>query len=207
LGGTSDGFADSESFCLDLGFFQDDAEAMKLLMLHELFHIVQAKLKPATGKLTKTSTNEKLFSLMENTFNEGSASFIANPFSIKDPKDYSKWFQGKYKTNLNRIEDNFQLFTSLFYRLQFDSTAVLDDVYPIGFSDRWGSPFYFVGMRMCELIRKYEGENFLNTYLRKSSVQFFQAYTKYSKLENKPDEFPIFTKWMERKINEMGKER
>ena len=206
VGGTSDGFARENTFSIDLGFFRDDIEAVKLVMLHEAFHIIQesvnAHYNVSMEKWNKS--DQSLYEILTHLFLEGSASYLANPLIIEDPKYYSKWFQGKYRRNLDRMVDNFELFKSMLYRLKYDENASLENVYNLGFSGTWESPNYFVGFRMCELIKKYEGDDFLSNYIRLSPTQFFLNYNRYAKLENKPDYYPVFSDSIEKSISKIG---
>ncbi|WP_040280324.1 DUF5700 domain-containing putative Zn-dependent protease [Psychroserpens damuponensis] len=206
LGGTSDGFSNGATFSIDLGFFSDDIEAMKQIMLHEIFHIVQTKLykRPSSFKESIGKSDKNLFNLLDKLFREGSASYLANPLLIDEPKSYTIWYQSKYNKNLNRIKYNFQLFQSVFYNLEYDGNANFDDLYTIGFSGMWSSPFYFVGFRMCELIKKHEGEDFLLKYLRLSPTNFFLAYNNYAKLENEPNTYPVFNQHIEEQVNSIN---
>ena len=203
LGGKSDGFAEGNSFNIDIGFFKDDLEALKLIMLHEVFHIVQNKLELTLEVHNLTGAKEDLYNLAKHVFQEGSASYIANPLTFKNPKTYNSWFQKKYQKNLGRIEDNFELLGSIIYRLLYDGDFKFEDAYNIGFSDQWGSPFYFVGFRMCELIRKYENEEFLTEYLRSHPTKFFLKYNSYAKKEKHQNEYPIFNETIEQYIREI----
>ena len=114
LGGTSDGFSDGKNFSLDIGFYDDDIEGVKLIFLHEMFHIVQSKLYPKNKVYEESLTEKELqqFSIIKYLFKEGTASYIANPLKIKDHKSYLKWFSRKYKNNLRRTQQNFDLFES-----------------------------------------------------------------------------------------------
>jgi hypothetical protein len=203
LGGTSDGFANGNIFCVDLAFFNDDIEGFKLLTLHEMFHIVQSFIKPENHNINLNNTTQKINNLFTNVLNEGSASFIANPLLINQPGTYNKCFQGKYRLNLNRIKDNFQLFESMLIRLHTDSIATFEDIYAIGFSGRWESPLYYVGFVMCELMQKYEGDTFLNKYLRDNPLKFIKGYIKYSTLENMPSKYPLLGSYSINIINKI----
>ena len=206
LGGTSDGFSDGTTFCIDIGYFKDDIEGMKLLILHEMLHIVQKKIGFDFSYFKENASKFEIdvFDLLSTVLSEGSASFIANPLLIEAPKGYTTWFQRKYNRNLKKTVDSFQLFQSILYRLQNDKNIRFRDLYNIGFSGAWDSPFYFVGFRMFELIRKYEGEGFLSKHLRLSPTKFFLTYNKYAKLENSPGTYPIFNDYIESSIKSIN---
>ncbi len=195
IGGTSDGFAEGYYYCLDLVYFMEDIDAMKLLLEHEAFHILQANVYNKHDKNINQLQSYELgiYTLLKDLFNEGTASFIANPLNIQNPKPYTKWFQSKYKLNFRRIDENFELLQSMIIRLFYDKECNYNNVYNLGFSGKWESPLYYVGLRMCELIEKKEGQFILNEYLRKSPVEFIVAYQKYAKMEDNTKQYPVFT--------------
>jgi len=45
--------------------------------------------------------------------NEGTASLVGDPLIVKDGGSYIRWFQKKYRRNLQRMKDNFGLIAKM----------------------------------------------------------------------------------------------
>ena len=75
--------------------------------------------------------------LLEQTMNEGVASWIGDPTRATGGGPYVTWFAQKYKRNLDRLAQNTALFDTLLFRLWNDPSAPRDVLNPIGFSGGW----------------------------------------------------------------------
>jgi hypothetical protein len=62
------------------------------------------------------------------------------------------------------------------FRAAHDGEADYKELYSLGFSGTWGSPLYFVGYRMSQVIARYGGRNKLASYLAQPSGSFFADY-------------------------------
>jgi len=191
VGGTSDGFApNSKTFYVALDYFEDDYEGLKLVMAHELFHNVQAAAAAANKQFFKEGAPANVknsFTLLQNTLKEGTASAIGDPLEVTSGKKYTTWFQGKYRTNLRRIESNFALFDTLLFRLYNDPDADPGKLYNIGFSGMFDSALYFVGYRMTRVLEKHKGKDVITAAINENPVRFFNQYIKLYKEQNDPE--------------------
>ena len=187
LGGTSDGFAPaSEAFYIALHYFGDDAEGLKTLMAHELFHNVQAGLRGGRKPEGRPNVTKSL-SLLQHTVAEGTASMVGDPLALPAGKPYTDFLRAKYKRNLDRIATNFALFEALLFRAYHDPGADYDQLYRLGFSGTWDSPLYFVGYRMGRVIEKYEGKAAVRELIGAEPARFFARYVEVYRKHNDPD--------------------
>lgn len=193
LGGTSDGFVPSEeSFCVALHYFEDDIEGLKVLMAHELYHIAQRtawRTHPRSREIDASLAPglSRSLDLLRGTLNEGTASLVGDPLEVEDGKNYIRWFQTKFRRNLQRIEANFALFETILFRFFHDPEADPGVLYNIGFSGMWDSPIYFVGYHMARSIERYEGREAVAEAMRECPLVFFNRYAALTREHEDPD--------------------
>ncbi|MCO1336486.1 hypothetical protein MO867_19320 [Microbulbifer sp. OS29] len=186
VGGTSDGWAKDGNFYIALQYFKGDYKGLLILSIHELYHVAQPYFY---GKSQKPDSScEKI---LNQTRMEGIASIVGSPFNVTEGKEYIVWFQQKYKTNLQRISDNFVLLEMMLYRACNDPDVEFDRIYPLGFSGRWNSPLYYVGYYIGNTIEEIKGRDFLISTLKKSPSAMFKAYIDIYK-EDKAKDIPRF---------------
>jgi hypothetical protein len=110
------------------------------------------------------------------TMMEGTASFVGHPVRADDAGPYLDGFRNRYRTNPERIQDDFAVFDTLMFRAVHDGDAGYEELYSLGFSGSWGSPLYFVGYRMAQVLSRYAGRAKLAAYLRQPAANFFADY-------------------------------
>jgi len=177
LGGTSDGWAQpGRELYLALQSFDGDYDGLVTLMAHEVYHVVQYSVMPMTGSAATDARQRNAENLMIATLMEGTASFVGDPTRADGGGSYLEWYRGRYRRNLERIQDDFALFDALMFRAAHDGEADYKELYSLGFSGSWGSPLYFVGYRMSQVIARYGGRAKLATYLGQPAGSFFADY-------------------------------
>ncbi len=178
LGGNSDGFTDdNNSFYLEIQYYLDleDIDGIISMVAHEVYHIIQERnFAHEIEKLKLRDTLQSVYMLIRNVYQEGSASLVGDPSSIKHPKGHSLFLQKKYKRNLLKLEESFYLFESLL--LQSIENPNEDLLYGIAFGAQWDSPLYFVGYEICTQLERKKGEDAMIEYLSKSPTYFFMDY-------------------------------
>ena len=206
VGGTSDGFALGNTFCVALHFFQGDYLGLKLLMTHELYHIAQNALLPTdstASTVTPPANIAACTDLLSSTFNEGTATWIADPLEISGGGAYLDFFRNKYQKNLMRIGGDFTLFDTLLYRLYSDPQADETQIYDLGFTGIWDSPLYFVGYQMSKIIAKYEGRAAVTTLVGKNPALFFNRYIHLARLHKDDPDVVLLSASSEKIISEI----
>lgn len=176
LGGNSDGYTNDENaFFIEIQYYLDDVEGIISTVTHELYHIIQQRsFDSKTEKLKLQAIFYPAFMLIENLYQEGSASYVGDPLSIDQPKEYSIFIQKKYKRNILKLKESFYLFESLLLQSIADPNE--DLLYNIGFGGQWDSPLYFVGYEMCLQLEQKNEEGTIKEYLSKSPTYFFMDY-------------------------------
>jgi hypothetical protein len=184
-GGTSDGFASGDAFCVALDYFRDDDAGLQIMMAHELFHVAckaAASAAPRSGEAARLSpAAARILPLFENTMNEGIASRVGDPLAATNGKAWIEWFRGKFERNLERLDASFVLFDTILYREYHDAKAPVDQLYRIGFSGAWDSALYFVGYEMARVIEQEEGSGAVVQSLSRGSIRFFEKYIEISR--------------------------
>lgn len=183
VGGTSDGFAPSgNDFYIALHYFRGDEEGLRVLMSHELFHILRRPPKPTERDAAVIPRHVRAARrLVDQTMNEGVASWIGDPTRVTGGGPYVEWFSQKFKRNLDRLGQNVTLFDSLLYRAWNDADANADDLYKLGFSGGWDSPLYFVGYAMARYFAEKEGPEAVAAAVRAGAQAFFARYRAAAK--------------------------
>ncbi len=179
VGGSSDGFApEASDFYIALHFFRGDEEGLRVLMSHELFHIIRPKPKAVTPEPPRNVAAAR--ELIDHTMNEGVASWIGDP-TRAPAGPYVDWFALKYKRNLNRLSENVALFDVLLYYIWNDAEADENGLYKLGFSGVWDSPLYFVGYAMAGYLAAKEGPGAVPDAVRAGAEAFFARYRAAAK--------------------------
>ena len=180
-GGQATGFTfdDEPVFYLAANRIGDDAAGMELIIVHELFHVVQARRspwKPDDIKALKAE-NPARGNVMEHLYNgylEGCATFVANPSDYSGDGLTVTFFKEGKEQNMKYIKRRFVTFEAYMSQLWYDSHANAEAIYSAGFYD--DGPMYFVGYRMAEALVAAHGQNYLKTALDQSPAQFYLDY-------------------------------
>ncbi len=185
VGGSSDGFAPGDGdFYLALHYFRGDADGLRLLMSHELFHVLRRRLpppRPKDGKPPDPPNVVNVRSLLEQTMNEGVATWIGDATRVRGDGPYVAWFAQKFRRNLARLGENAALFDTILFRLDRDPAVSRDALYPIGFGGGWDSPLYFVGYAMASFLEKTDGRAAVAAAVREGPERFFARYLAAAK--------------------------
>jgi len=183
VGGGSDGFASNDAdFYIALQFFRGDEEGLRVLMSHELFHILRPSVKPAERDAAVVPRNvRKARQLIDQTTNEGVASWIGDPTAATGGGPYVEWFAKKYRRNLDRLGENVTLFDLLLFRAWNDEDADAETMYMLGFSGTWDSPLYFVGYAMARYLAEKEGPTAVPAAVRAGPEAIFTLYRAAAK--------------------------
>ncbi len=183
VGGSSDGFAPAgRDFYIALHYFRGDEDGLRILMSHELFHILRRAPAPAERDAAVVPANVRAAQrLVDQTMNEGVASFIGDPTRAAGGGPYVEWFSQKFKRNLDRLDQNAALFDTLLYRAWHDAAPDADKLYLLGFSGAWDSPLYFVGYAMARYLAEKEGPAAVPAAVRAGAEAFFARYRAAAK--------------------------
>jgi len=178
VGGGSDGFAPNDTdFYIALQFFRGDEEGLRVLMTHELFHVIRPSRKPAEREAAVVPRNVRnARELLDQTMNEGVASWIGDPTAATGGGPYVEWFGKKYRRNLERLAENVTLFDSLLFRAWNDKDADPNALQLLGFSGVWDSPLYYVGYAMARYLAEKEGPAAVPSAVRAGPEGFFARY-------------------------------
>jgi len=101
---------------------------------------------------------------------------VGDPLEVEDDHAYTQWYREKFKRNIMKIQQNFELFETLLFRLYYDPEIKFSQLYPLGFSGGWDSPLYFVGYYIGRTIEQYKGRDLLVELLKKPPLEFFKTY-------------------------------
>ncbi len=184
VGGTSDGWAseDQGSHRLHLAaqYFRDDLEGLKLLMSHELYHMVQREAQPvdytADDFLTRNGQAGVVMALLQSLRNEGMAAWVGDAVEWPGQGAYTIWYRQKFTRNLGRVQQAAELFSSLVFRAVNDPDTSPFDLYALGFSGEWDSSAYFLGYRMAKVIEAHRGRAATIALLQQPPSQFVLTY-------------------------------
>ena len=189
LGGNSDGYTtDDSTFFLELQFFGDDIEGIINIVTHEIYHIIQQRNFGQRNKISSrlSAADKATFLIAQNIYLEGSATYVANPLTIPNPKKYGLFQQEKFERNLSKIKESFYLFDALLLKAG-SKNADEDLLYNIGYGGEWDSPLYFVGFEICRTIENKSGKYYIKKYLTESPIRllpdYISLYKKYSDIE------------------------
>jgi len=166
LGGSAAGWVQpGNRLYIALQYFDEDYDGLIALLTHELYHLVQYRVMPATASAASDPRQRNAENLMIATMMEGTAALVGNPVRADDGGPY-----------LERIQDDFALFDTLMFRAVHDGAASYQELHSLGFSGSWGSPLYVVGYRMAQVLGRYAGRPRLAAYLRQPAANFFADY-------------------------------
>ncbi|MEP7373208.1 MAG: DUF5700 domain-containing putative Zn-dependent protease [Chitinophagaceae bacterium] len=178
LGGNSDGYTtDDSSFFLELQFFGDDIDGIINIVTHEIYHIIQQRNFVQSNKISSglSAADKATFLIAQNIYLEGSATYVANPLAIRNPKKYALFQQDKFKRNFDRIRESFYLFEALLMKAA-SKNADGDLLYNIGYGGEWDSPLYFVGFVICNTIENKYGKYYIKRYLAEPPIRLLLDY-------------------------------
>lgn len=178
LGGNSDGYTtDDSTFYLELQFFGDDIEGIINIVTHEVYHIIQQRNFEKINKISSSlsATDKTTLLIAQNIYLEGSATYVANPLTIPNPKKYALFQQEKLERNLDRIKESFYLFEALLMKAS-SKNADGDLLYNIGYGGEWDSPLYFVGFAICNTMENKYDKYYIKKYLTESPISFLVDY-------------------------------
>lgn len=188
-GGGSLGFTlgYENTFNVALQKLNGDIGGIKLLVAHELYHIVQ---ETAQKNVKAAWVNPPYFLeasavLLENLWAEGTANYVGDFSAYKGNSDFAKEQIDQWRKNAERKRENFLLFESILYKCYNDTAAKhFDRYYNIGFTTAYDETAYFVGYEMAKAIVKYKGKDVLAMFASADPVLFIDAYIKLYKEKN-----------------------
>jgi len=183
LGGTATGFVmgDDGTFCVALQYFGNDFDGLKTVMVHELYHSVQQSGQGLRKKdlSVKPSYNMKAsYFIAYNLWSEGTASFLENFRSMRNPGTFSKTQQENIKKNDARLLVNFRVVEMMLYKIYTDTNARYGAVYDIGFSPVYEELGYSVGAEMAIQLDRFLGKENLASMVSSDPVEFIISYIK-----------------------------
>lgn len=199
LGGGSGGYAFGEpQFFLNLAYF-DDYDVAKTVMVHELYHAMQATAAPSIDddlKAFDAATANRngreiahLRMLFGSLYAEGSATFVGDPLLIsRESSEKAKAFRAAFVANVRRAEAHATLLEMSVISLQAPQPPSYDDVYELGFFVP--EPLYALGYVMARAIQKAGGDAALARHATLPGHRFVQAYAglpKYGKDRDHPE--------------------
>jgi len=182
-GGYATGFTFDEgtNFYLAAQRIGDDPAGLELIIVHELFHVIQTALTPLTQsrmeEISKVYPLEsRALAHLFNGYREGGASWVANAdnYSGTGPTiTFFKESQDKY-TRQFQFRRLFVSFEAYLYQLFSDPEADANKIYSAGFMD--DGPLYYVGFYMAREIEKEQGADAIRALLSQAPTAFFQQY-------------------------------
>ncbi len=189
-GGGSLGFVLKDDPTLFVALHKDemDYEGLKWLLAHELYHSVQRlgkqkRIKNLVSEAPPVNIKNS-YLLINNTWSEGTATFVGDFLKIKNPRGFSLRQQALFNKNLERSWLNFLLLETLLYRAYHDPEAKIDQFYNIGFTTSFDETAYFVGYEMAKTIESHRGKEAIASLIGKSPVEFFKLYIDIYKQAN-----------------------
>ncbi|MCW8926516.1 MAG: hypothetical protein OQJ84_09680 [Xanthomonadales bacterium] len=157
----------------------DDPAGLQLILIHELFHIVQAARSPLqVAELEairdKNLTRGNALAHLFNGYLEGGATYVADPAEFEGEGPTVMFFKDSLNKNMKVIRRHFITFEAYLYQLFNDPDADADAIYAAGFYD--DGPMYFVGYYMAKkLEEKYGGEK-IRAMLDQHPSRFYLDY-------------------------------
>jgi hypothetical protein len=183
LGGNSDGYTNDDStFFLELQFFGDDIEGIINIVTHEIYHIIQQRNSEQVNKISSRlpAADKATFLIAKNIYVEGSATYVANPLTIPNPKKYALFQREKFERNLKKLKESFYLFDALLMKAG-SKNADEELLYNIAYGGEWDSPLYFVGFMICRTIENKYGKYYIKRYLTDSPIKLLLDYISLCK--------------------------
>ena len=175
-------------FYVDLGFHGEEVESVMAVASHELFHVVQGKLRPDWTAEFKDRPDlppdgrglHRAHAVLENLFLEGMATYVGDATAFTATGPHIARDQRELKRNLARADEIFALFDTVLYRARHDPDAPLDTLLNIGFGGAWDQTGYYVGYRMAQVIDRYLGRERLRTLVTLPPEAFISDYIALS---------------------------
>jgi hypothetical protein len=147
------------------------------IVTHEIYHIIQERNFPQINKISSmlSAADKVIFLIARNVYLEGSATYVANPLTIPNPKKYALFQQEKLERNLDKIKESFYLFDALLMKAGAKNVDE-DLLYNIGYGGEWDSPLYFVGFVICRTLENKYGKYYIKKYLTESPINLLLDY-------------------------------
>ena len=180
-GGYATGFTfdDGADFFLAAQRIGDDPAGLELVIVHELFHVIQTSLSPLSKRRMQEAekaypVKSRALAHLFNGYLEGGATWVANADDYSGQGrtvSYFKDVQGNYSQRFRRL---FVTFEAYLYQLFNDPAADSDKIYSAGFMD--DGPLYFVGFYMARELEKENGASAIRDLLSQPPTTFYQEY-------------------------------
>lgn len=175
LGSNSTGWTDDilpNNFGMDLLNLRGDEVGLKLVSIHELFHMIQGR----TFSQRALSANPTVDQLLRETILEGSAVMVADYSKVNSGGSYVASEKKSYTANLGKLETSFALFDALLFQAKDDANHSQEQLYNIGLSGMYDSPFYFVGYHICQKVEEAMGRKKLVDMFESDLLGVYLAY-------------------------------
>lgn len=180
-GGYATGFTFDEGtdFYLAAQRIGNDPAGLELIIVHELFHLVQTAFSPLS--VSRMEQIQKAYPVKSralahlfNGYLEGGASWVANADHYSGDGRTINFFkdaQGRYTKQFKRL---FVTFEAYLYQLYNDPEADANRIYSAGFMD--DGPLYYVGFYMARELEKEKGTQIIRDLLSQPPTAFYQQF-------------------------------
>lgn len=191
VGGRSTGFAfGGPDFYLNLARFPDDAQGVRIITAHELYHAVQGAAVEARGLgdqrgfnperlaafATKADRDHYLVeALLENLMTEGVATYVGDPMLLEGAGTYSRQERERAEGQLRRPGRLTALLDISLTALTAEPAVPYGDVYPVGFYGP-DQALYYLGYAMARAIAHAQGDARLGVLITGTGCDFAKAY-------------------------------
>jgi hypothetical protein len=180
-GGYATGFTFDEGaeFYLAAQRIGDDPAGLELIIVHELFHVVQTTFSPLSisrmEEITKAyPVKSRALAHLFNGYLEGGASWVANADDYSGDGRTIAFFQDGQRRYTRQFKRLFVTFEAYLYQLYNDPDADADLIYSAGFMG--DGPLYYVGFYMARELEKAQGPQGIRDILSKSPTVFYEQY-------------------------------
>lgn len=178
------------TFNVALQKLNGDLGGTKLLVAHELYHIVQAagqQSQPNPSRKDPPYYLEASAALLENLWSEGTANLAGDFAGFKGSSTFAKEQTAEWKKNTERRRENFTLFEAILYKCYHDTAAKrYEHYYNVCFTMAFDETAYFAGYEMAKAIQQYQGKSALAAMVKADPVLFTDTYIKIYKENNDP---------------------
>ncbi|WP_276482605.1 DUF5700 domain-containing putative Zn-dependent protease [Paraflavitalea pollutisoli] len=163
----------------------NDLPGTKLLVAHELYHIVQyagqAKL-PWPAKDERPQYLQATEGLLENLWSEGTANLVGDFTGVTGGSDFAREQITEFTKNSDRRRENFALFEAILYKSYWDTASHrYEQHYNICFSTAFDETAYFTGYEMAKAIQQYHGKEAVAAQVLAHPLLFIDSYIKLYK--------------------------
>ncbi|MBK0381318.1 DUF5700 domain-containing putative Zn-dependent protease [Mucilaginibacter segetis] len=168
------------TFNVALQKLNGDIDATKLLVAHELYHIVQdagQKKRMPLAWEKPAYYQEASAALLENLWSEGTANLVGDFAGFKANSPFARDQVAEWQKNADRRRENFTLFEAILYKCYSDTTTErYEQYYNVCFTTAYDESSYFVGYEMAKAIQKYRGKEALATFVTADPITFIKTY-------------------------------